>query len=799
MRVQDSVTLLQLRRDYDERLEKEKIMIKQEKAELEEAARRAEKKAHRDAVAETSFGLTKLRQQQQAKLRAHDKMHQAAEAEKMAAAARAVQLETQHGQEVQRTREKTRVEGEMQLKAELKAADERHQEQMRRQAESLEAAAQRRLDEANELKRRETVRADKLQKELDAAKGDAKAARTQVERTKKEKEEALREAASKALAEKNVAIQAERDKAETARRTAAQAEAVRAEVVKLRSQQADEVTALATQALKVAQTEKETAESRLRQAEHERAEHAKAKNEMELLREEGRDQVEKAKKMMAKADERIRAMEHAMELQQAALDAVRHSAETEKLALMKAAEESKAAALLAVAEERAAEKATAEAAKAKRAATAALAEKLGVSKEAFSPPPADDDDDVPAPTPPLAAPSGATAGAPASAADLQAMSQQVEAALASAEKEHKLAAKAEQRVAELEQEVALLQAKVHLGGKKDSSVERKIAKLAREAEAAKLVALRRLREATRTEIAPMDEVATAAAKKRALSVAGCEVLKAVLLHDTATSADAIRALPEKAQVGIACGVRIPAVLAETAGFGNDKGATAPEAVFVLVASAGAASTLVTGVAMALPRKGETPHEWIIKYMVEDDQVPSPSWLGEKQVTIASRWGVVVARGQVTVEARAADVAASRRYEHDAGGAAATKVQAKVRGKAARKTTKKAKGEAQAATKVQAATRGKLARQATAELLHAEPNSKPMFFIATRKPLICRAGHEISSERVGELEPDTRVFVVETRVMPDGSERARVQKEGDAQPFGWLTASKDGATSLCPVE
>ena len=109
----------------------------------------------------------------------------------------------------------------------------------------------------------------------------------------------------------------------------------------------------------------------------------------------------------------------------------------------------------------------------------------------------------------------------------------------------------------------------------------------------------------------------------------------------------------------------------------------------------------------------------------------------------------------------------------------------------------AENHLKAVTMVQAATRGKLARQATKQLI--DQVQKPMFIIATRRPLICRATHETTSERVGELEPDTRVFVLETHTMPDGSERSRVMKVDAKEPFGWLTSGKDGATSLSPVE
>ena len=91
--------------------------------------------------------------------------------------------------------------------------------------------------------------------------------------------------------------------------------------------------------------------------------------------------------------------------------------------------------------------------------------------------------------------------------------------------------------------------------------------------------------------------------------------------------------------------------------------------------------------------------------------------------------------------------------------------------------------------------GRKAGAALAFAPEAPLPSRGVFLIATLKPLICRAGHEIGTARIGELEPDTCVIVLERRVLPNGVERARVQREGDARPYGWLTSSRDGVTSL----
>lgn len=810
MALSDSVSLLQLRREYDEKLERERLAIKRRELELEEHARRVEKAAHRDAVNETTRGLTKLRLQQKRQLHAHHQMHKAAESEKMQAEARAVHLAAQQRDELAKTKALAKAEAEAKGALEMKSAEDRHEEQMARQAEQLNAAAERKLDEANELKRRETVRAEKLQQELDAAKAEIKNARLALERARKEKDEALREAATKALSEKNQAIQAEKDKAETARRTALQAEGVRGEVVNLRSKQADDITALATQALKVAEAEKAKADSTWRQAESERKAHAAAREEAELLRSEGRAQVEKAKKLMDEANEKVEKMSHAMTLQKAALDAVRSSADAEKIALMKAAEEAKAAALMAVAEERAAEKATAEAEKAAKAASAALAKRLGVSRSAYTPPDDDDDDEPgqkpsmpPAPLPDLPEDemdlSNDVAGMHAQLdvedalpdSALAQMTQQIQAALASAADEAKLAAAAEEHVAVLQDRIAQLEAELTVYASEHAremrKLERRRIKGLASARVERGTALKRLREAFATRI-PTETMADAAVQ-RALLIAGCVVKpEAVQKVD-----DGVH---PQAYFGVVAAVHVPAPLASTVGFGADAGGNEPEPVHVLFRSTQGGELMhsATGVAVAMGTSaatGEDP-DWVVKYEFDGDQSASG---GEKEVTIASREGLLITRFLVDVKARPADVAKSTRYDYRSTSAAAQSVQKVVRGRSTRHLRATHAKETAAATKLQAVGRGGSSRR---QIKAAAKYAQGVFLINTRKPLICRAEYDIASARVGEVAPDTRVVVLQYHTLSDGSVRAQVQKEGSTAPFGWLTATKDGASSLAPA-
>ena len=57
---------------------------------------------------------------------------------------------------------------------------------------------------------------------------------------------------------------------------------------------------------------------------------------------------------------------------------------------------------------------------------------------------------------------------------------------------------------------------------------------------------------------------------------------------------------------------------------------------------------------------------------------------------------------------------------------------------------------------------------------------------------------METDRQSEVAPDTRVVVLDTYTMDDGIVRALIQQEDGSEPLGWLTASKEGAKSLCPA-
>ena len=54
--------------------------------------------------------------------------------------------------------------------------------------------------------------------------------------------------------------------------------------------------------------------------------------------------------------------------------------------------------------------------------------------------------------------------------------------------------------------------------------------------------------------------------------------------------------------------------------------------------------------------------------------------------------------------------------------------------------------------------------------------------------LVRVAAELNSSEVGKLPTGTRVHVLETRELPDGTRRARIALDGQDTPYGWLTAT-----------
>ena len=77
---------------------------------------------------------------------------------------------------------------------------------------------------------------------------------------------------------------------------------------------------------------------------------------------------------------------------------------------------------------------------------------------------------------------------------------------------------------------------------------------------------------------------------------------------------------------------------------------------------------------------------------------------------------------------------------------------------------------------------------------------PLSVVSAPKQILVRSGFEIKSAEVGNLEPGTRVHVLEVRATPEGIERAQIWVEGQMKPYGWATSlAKDGTRNLAPVD
>ena len=76
---------------------------------------------------------------------------------------------------------------------------------------------------------------------------------------------------------------------------------------------------------------------------------------------------------------------------------------------------------------------------------------------------------------------------------------------------------------------------------------------------------------------------------------------------------------------------------------------------------------------------------------------------------------------------------------------------------------------------------------------------PTYMISSPKPLLARTEFDLQSGRVGDLEPGTRVHVLESRPLPDGGRRVRLSLEvNPSVTYGWVTAiTKSGQENLAP--
>jgi hypothetical protein len=698
-------SLLRVRRHYEDRLEKERATIRRKEAELDVVAQRVENEAHRQAVATTTKSLTRLRHEQQQQLQQQHKIHQAQEHDKAAAAVREAQLLEAHRAELSKVQREVRVAAEARGTAQLKAAEERHAKALRQLEEKLRASAAKRLEDAFASTKREAERADRLQRELDAIKADAHMGLARAERSRRELEEAVREAEAKCHVDKVQAVQTERRYWKQVRENALQAESIRSETVLQKTRIADENATQAAQALQLAHEAQQRAEVKWRIAESEREAMAEAQANLEALRRLAQEEFDRGQMMAADAEARVAAMKAEADEQRKQAREVQRLATEEKEALLRAIEEARDEALRALEKKAAGETHATEAAK----AVAELQHQHQPSAVGSSTKPNEGPARIPdgltsaaggasppasrPPAPPSHRPSGASP--PASRPP--------------APPSHRLSWEAAQAERQLERLQTSLEDSELQISKLDSRLKQALYD--------KAAALERLRKAyaTRIEAKPLD----AAAVVRASSIAGAAVLPA-RMH---AKEDCLVSM--YMPLGVVCATPLSHSLAETAGFGCDgrdlevlvvqqhglagrpmalAGRTAAEDGAIASAVAvrqGRGAGLGLGLGIPIhTRIGLSPgirtgssmlehleDTWLLKIVfdppnngaLDADVEPTATYLGPRHVTISTKDGIVVVRGEVHLTPRAPDESPSKRYDYHAATSAATLMQAFQRG------------------------------------------------------------------------------------------------------------------------
>jgi len=303
------------------------------------------------------------------------------------------------------------------------------------------------------------------------------------------------------------------------------------------------------------------------------------------------------------------------------------------------------------------------------------------------------------------------------------------------------------------------------------------------------------------------------------------------------TAESVDALVPKATIGICNATPISETMAMTAGLGSGLDPAAAmkwgdsEVVHVKVENSALTENPFDTNGLACDAFGvavrDMAGEWVVKWVLDpprNDGELDDCALGAQGVTIATAIeGLVIATGTVEVLPRPEKMAPSIRYNFNESNSAVAKLQAVRRGKSVRDQMKEQKHREQAVIKVQAGVRGKEGRKVTRKKRQTTAATKlqalqrgrsgrkfsrqnvltasgwgGVFYISTKKPLICRTEWSLESERQSEAAPNTRVVVLDTFTMDDGVVRALIQQEDGTEPLGWLTASKEGAKSLWPA-
>lgn len=245
--------LYRMRNEFEEKLRLQRRYAERLEAEIEELRPRQAEIAHTLAGIETTKSLTKLRAKQKQQLSLHNRIHEQAEAERKAFNAKEIEDEKRLREALRRCKAETAAASDALWAQRMEAFEEKTLEKARVKEERTNALWQKRLDHANDERQLEIERADNLQRELENERGMLHAARVEADRLRKDKADQLKEAQARAVSERNAAIAYEQHKAEMVLYSQKANEAARADVMRLKTKSADEISAMASQALKLAE------------------------------------------------------------------------------------------------------------------------------------------------------------------------------------------------------------------------------------------------------------------------------------------------------------------------------------------------------------------------------------------------------------------------------------------------------------------------------------------------------------------------------------------------------------------
>ena len=774
--------LLRLRRQYEDKLARERAAVRRKEEELEEGRTRANEEAHKQAMCMTTKNLAKLRSEQRQQLSVHHRMHQFAEHERAATMVKEAQMAEAHRAELFKARAEAKAAAEARAAQLQREQDERHEKQVRELEERLKTAAMKRTEAALEAARQEREHSEQLQAELDELRADASSGFNLLDKARRERDEAVREAVARGHEERLAAVHAERRQWEQVRHNQLQAEAIRSETVLQKSRSAEETAKLASDAMQMAEETRARAEASRRRVEEERRSLADERAQLDALRAHSLHELDRSHKVAREAEAGLALMRAALEEQkklvkQAQAEAAQERHVAQQVAAAGAAADADAASSAEGAAARAVAKAAGNA-----GATDTQVQTTSTSEQQPQQGPAWTGSRAPAsPTTSEVKPALDEQASRPSSFTLKAVESVANVALASApgkQQQHGAAAatKAHQSTSPqrqqqsqtppqqqislsperpdrthrtsadgptspvlrssaegwLEQQVVQLQSQLE----QNTQQRAQLTAALKQAAIDKSIALDRLRKAFATRVET--RVLEPAMVSRSLSIAATEVSPALMAAREG-------ALFPTAYLEVVGATYITAGLATVLGFGADGsdvevlavhlgsslfalgaaglgsgrsrgGAQAvlgsAVAVRLGTAAAGRSTTAAGTLTSAAPAPPQQPDgRWVVKYMLEPSRAfaaaaaaallagetsarpresapaaaadAAAACCGIKQVTLATREGLVVARNEIDLQQRPADVLVSRRYDYRAVSQAALVLQRTQRGRAGR--------------------------------------------------------------------------------------------------------------------